>query len=466
MKDRLEIFFRKKLTEPQKKEAWNTPSDEIWEMARPHFEVKRKRRRRIFIGLFLLLFAGIGTVGWLLLNDAENPPAAEVSKNEIRKDIASRDQGIKHMSPSERGLEDEMVMESPIPTQPMPVPQPAPHSVPALKSHADRSRPIVEMPVFAKQAGVAPYSQQQQRFATNMEERIEHRAALKKNSLESLPPLQPVLEVQPETATIAGPGLPAVKHISPDNRFAVRVFNVPLVTAFSSAQDMNFGNPVNVSHSFGVGAEYAIHKHWWLGLGVSVLHLNSRITYSGSQNYDATTEYYFGGGMMANDVSFQTTSSLGERFLTATVLRSNMEPIPQGTQLEARLTSGHRLTYFNLPVVMLYRRNLGGKFSVFGGGGPGFNWLLAERLEKTGKVLHQDKPMEVIAMNASSGHIETKNWWSVDAKAGLEYRFRQDVSVYSSFRFKYGFTPFLSADDIYVKYREAGIALGLRYAFY
>lgn len=443
---RIEEWFKNALSrEPVDQDAWDIPSQQVWEGVAAAI---RKRRRRL---LFWWWFGGVGSLlilGGLLLvfynknewinssktGNAIDPPILPTAVLEEKPCPPDAENQITHILEKKKAIE---------------------HRDPAITTMANTRRPIEKALVNENiaQVGIgeiAP-SEGQQLLSSGM------------------------VDLIPTTSPGLLPPVSRSEHLMPKvlknravNYWAAGYFSIPIrVKIISSGEVLPLNSQGRESsqweQEFGIQGGVSLGKwRFYSGVGKYGLSLHTeqitRIVFNPQEERPV------------NDNTFESTyalsipSSYGNADTEVDLRRDRNTTVDAGSIVMVRIQTDQQLKYLEIPFGLSYLLLQKGHFYANAGGGLFVNKLRSQNGTLTAESRHAQFNLRRIRALRQANSVDDLRWdyW---LNAELGYRFDTKVSAFAAPAFRQSFTPLSELRTATSQVGGFSLFLGLRYTF-
>jgi len=219
------------------------------------------------------------------------------------------------------------------------------------------------------------------------------------------------------------------------------------------------------SNNFEVRITRYVSKHWGLYSGVGLITINSKTKTKESVIYDQSTERVMSNDLVANDISFETESPLGDFRMSTMITRPSAVPVPLGDVVDAYLVNNQMVSYLKVPVGLRYENRFTSKFSGYTKFGADVSFLLRDRTTTSVRVMHDLDEMGMESMTMSRISPLYKTVLSFDVGIGVERVLRPRLSGFIDINYRHSLSPVIKSVRHKTDISSFQLNVGFRYSF-
>ena len=474
MKKPLEDFFKKKLGSFDLDEGWNMPSDDIWEKALPHFNQEKTKRK---FGFWYWLMGAIALVALFVWINNGQQNTTVTAKNTISD---KTQKNIKLHQNENQSLEINFLP----PNNDLVKPSTASQEILALKK-------ITKVELVEKETNTKEISVENRISGFSKERlvdlgvvhnnieiaKLNFKPIIKelKNDIENKPiriieklPLLSLGVLYPEVVEI--PVLtPKLHRIIKNPKWAISFLYAPSMSRLDivplDEKKIQGSRKYQFSNNFEVRITRYVSKHWGLYSGVGLITINSKTKTKESVIYDQSTERVMSNDLVANDISFETESPLGDFRMSTMITRPSAVPVPLGDVVDAYLVNNQMVSYLKVPVGLRYENRFTSKFSGYTKFGADVSFLLRDRTTTSVRVMHDLDEMGMESMTMSRISPLYKTVLSFDVGIGVERVLRPRLSGFIDINYRHSLSPVIKSVRHKTDISSFQLNVGFRYSF-
>ncbi|HHB78951.1 MAG TPA: hypothetical protein ENK85_06935 [Saprospiraceae bacterium] len=470
MKTPLEDFFKRMFSTSMEEEGWNVPSDDIWEKALPHFREEKTNRKfwiwLISLGMLLLLCLGV-MVRFQVFTPKEAPTNQE-------KDL---------VIPDKQFAEKQDILLKPSAVREQPIEQNITPTNSLQRKHSERPN---------TGSSVTPSSRRPENVKLRRKDvpMVKHLVSI--TDLSVLDEKKGVTITSSDSFSKRGPSvlilenLPSLIHhplktpsyqisrlqndikINKPRKWFVSILAAPSFSRMDirplDGSHIKGSKQFQFSDNFEIGVSKFFSQHWGVYTGLGLISVRSKTETKNSIGYNPTTEHVWSSSSMANDLTFQTSTSLGDYRMSSVVIRPNSMPISNGETIDVYLTNNQLVRYLNIPVELQYKRSFQSPFLMYSSVGVDMNFLLDDKTQTAGKMMHGLDQMAATPMTLHRMTPLAKTVWSAHLGLGVERKIWTHLSGFVGGKYRYGLTPSASHVGQKTFLHSLQLEMGFRYA--